>query len=256
MKFSWILKKCHKWNSPFTSSVGARSPCNRGEIMLCSIAGIWECAIDVYDWRWFRGGSNSFDLPRPPPETLVYQDSLRIFYLFFHSANFSQNLRVGWEILLIILLIILLRCCPTPRPSLCHCLKGYKCAPITYVWNVPIQSHVSTLACILSMIQEFDVTWGDIKEVNQPITVLVFWYWQALLGWSVVVAGLWGSVDNKVEFCLGRPDCPLYNTTWYDNRFQARPLHHSSLVWARPSIEAEKRLLIIFPILNLIFGYH
>ena len=53
-----------------------------------------------------------------------------------------------------------------------------------------------------------------------------------------------------MEFCLGRPDWPLYNTTWYNNRFQARPQHHSSLVWARPSVEAEKRLLIIFPILN------
>jgi hypothetical protein len=37
--------------------------------------------------------------------------------------------------------------------------------------GVPVQSLVSTLACILSIFQELDITGGDIKEVNQLDTI-------------------------------------------------------------------------------------
>jgi hypothetical protein len=44
---------------------------------------------------------------------------------------------------------------------------GGKCAPITCVQSVPVQSHVFTLRYILSLFQECDITGCDIKEVNQ-----------------------------------------------------------------------------------------
>jgi hypothetical protein len=45
----------------------------------------------------------------------------------------------------------------TPRPPLCHCLGGTNVF-LSCVLNVPYQLHVSTLAYILSVFQECDIT--------------------------------------------------------------------------------------------------
>jgi hypothetical protein len=101
----------------------------------------------------------------------------------------------------------------TPRSPLYHCL-GDKCDPITYAQNVSIQSHMSTLAYILSIFQECDITGSDIKDVNQWFDGLVTRFGQLL---SLPFACLMGICPHLLQpqFTWSFPwSLPLHLLPW------------------------------------------